>query len=340
MMYLACAAGCATPPRTLTTPQRQELETRSVDCLKRGLTYEFNPAVRTLAVEAMQEVADEATLPWLRAAVTDVHPGVRFAACVALGVRRDSVSRQAIEARLHDSDRSVRLAAVFAMHRFGDTSRTGELAEALLSDADALVRRNAALLIGLMEEPGAATVLARAMRDRDAGVQNHALESMAVLGVPEARDQLVFLANSGIGSQEVFAINALARLKSPELNDLFRSKVADGIHAETKLAAVRALGLLGNNDGAALARPLVEREQRFPATDPDDNTADRTLRVRMLAIAALGATGDESDLWMLDRLMQDDADPRLQISAARVILEIERRRRSAPLPFAAGAARE
>jgi len=331
---LAGVAGCVTPPRTLTAPQRQEIETRCVEFLKRGLTYEYNPAVRTQAVEAMQEVADETTLPWLRAAVADSHPGVRFAACVALGVRRDSVCRQAIEGRLNDTDRSVRLAAVFALHRLGDTSRSGELAERLLSDADPLVRRNAALLIGLLEEPGAAGVLARAMRDRDAGVQNHALESMAVLGVSEARDQLVFLANGGIGSQEVFAINALARLRSRELADLFRSKVANAVHLETKLAAARALGMLNLAEGAELARGIVRRGQRFPALDPDDTTADRTLRVHMLAIAALGAAGDDGDLWTLDRLMRNNADPRLQVSAARAILEIQRRR-SAALPFPA-----
>ena len=89
-------------------------------------------------------------IPWLRAGLKDELPAVRFACCVSLGVLRDPFSVGSAEVFLEDADASVRLAAVFVLHRAGQTDHTGRLADALLFHQEPLVRRNAALLLGLL----------------------------------------------------------------------------------------------------------------------------------------------------------------------------------------------
>ena len=72
--------------------------------------------------------------------------------------------------------------------------------------------------------------------------------------------------------------------------------------------------------------------------DPEfDPAANRTLRVRQMAILALGAIGDPAAVPSLASIMNDAADPRLQIAAAKAILEILDGRTSGRRPDAPGA---
>lgn len=298
-----------------------------MECLQRGAGYRHNPVVRVQAIESLQRLAPSEGLPWIRAALHDDHPSVRFAACVAVGSLRDAVASETVERGLADADPNVRLAAVFARHRLGDASRTGELADGLLLHADPLVRRNAALLLGLLGEPGAVKILARAMKDADDGVRNHALEAMAGLGVEEAARQLCFLANSGYGSQELFALNALDRTRDARYAEVYRLKLQRAAHVETRLAAARALAHLGDFSGLDLARSALRRSPSQPV-DPEDSVQDHQLRVKSLAALTLGAIGDPAAVDALVEMMEGDDDPRLQVSAAGAVLEIVDRHRS------------
>ena len=76
------------------------------------------------------------------------------------------------------------------------------------------------------------------------------------------------------------------------------------------------------------------RRKRPAARDPNDPPAGQILRRRQLAAAALGAIGRTDALPALDRLMRDPADPRVQVSAARAVLEIIEADRQEALPFA------
>ncbi len=201
LFLIGSAGGCAAPGRAGSAPARQPPDRRAVDVLKAALRYEANPVVRVEAVEALESYGDPSVLPWLRSALLDGHPAVRFAACVALGRLKDHVATGALRNCAADEDPSVRAAALFALHRLGHPEGTGRLATFLLTHKEATVRRNAALLLGLMEEPGAIRILAKAMKDPDAGVRQHALEAMARLGNAEARQELVFMTNAGVGSE-------------------------------------------------------------------------------------------------------------------------------------------
>ena len=156
---------------------------------------------------------------------------------------------------------------------------------------------------------------------------------MARLGSAEAKRELVFMTNSGVGSEEVFAIQALAATRDPVYLDTFRSKLETALHLETRLAAAHGLAVLDSDEGFAVAMSAL-RADRPARDDPDDPPDGQVLRVRQLAAVALGAAGREEALPALARLLEYRDDPRLQVSAARAILEILETKRKEALPFA------
>ena len=327
-------AGCARSVSTGMPMSHSQLRQRAMECLKAAVGYEHNVAVRVEAVEALESSGFDQALPWIRMALLDEHPAVRFAGCVAVGRLRDAAAELAVRERLNDDDASVISASLFALHRLGHTTHTSRMPVYLLKHEDATVRRNAAFVLGLLDERGAVKVLARAMRDRDAGVRHHALEAMARLGVSEAKQELTFMTKSGVGSEEFFAIQALAATCDPAHLDTFRYKLATATHVETRLAAAYGLGMLGSDEGLGVAMSALTIEK--PTNDdPNDQPEMQVLRVRQLAAAALGAVGRVDALPALSTLLEDRRDPRLQVSAARAILEILEANQEEALPFAA-----
>jgi len=326
--------GCVQPANKRQTNNQVELRRRAMEGLKAAVGYRHNPAVRVEAVEALSGRASDEGTPWIRSALLDDHPAVRFAVCVAVGEARDAGAEAGVAKCLKDANASVRVAALFARHRLGHTERSGDLAGYLLHDSDAMVRRNAALVLGLLGEQGAIKVLAKGMKDADAGVRDHSLEAMARLGNREARQELTFMTAAGVGSDEVFAINALAATGDSTYLETFRYKLATATHLETRLAAARGLGLLHSDEGFEIAMRTLQSD-RPSRSDPLDPAEGQMLRTRQLAAAALGAIGRSDALPLLAEFLNDPRDPRVQVSAARAILDILDADKKKALPFAA-----
>jgi len=329
------ASGCVAPPSRGGDADRVALKNRAMDVLHAAISYQGNPAVRVEAVEALEACPAAEATPWIRTALRDSEPAVRFAASVACGRLRDGAAEDRLRELAGDGDRNVQVAALFALHRLGHRERTGLIPNYLLVEQGVGVRRNAALLLGLLDEPSAVKVLARGMRDADAGVRQHALEAMARLGNREARQELVFMTNAGVGSDEVMAINALSETNDPVYEDAFRRKLATADHVETRLAAARGLGRLGSDVGFEVAMRAL-RSKPPVRGDPHDPAASKVLRIRQMATAALGEIGRVDALPTLNELLTDQSDPRVQVSAARAIVRIIEADRGGALPFGTG----
>ena len=332
LVVLTGLAGCPSMRMTVPVVNRKATKERALRCLRAAVRYEHNPVVRLEAVEAFESSGCAEGLPWIRAALLDDHPAVRFAACVAVGRLADTMARQSVRLCLDQSDASVRIGALFALHRLGYREGTGRLATYLLHHEHATVRRNAALVLGLLGERSGIKILARAMRDRDEGVRHHALEAMARLGNPEAKRELIYMTRSGVGSEEVFAINALALTGDPTYRDTFRYTLATAAHLETRLSSARALGRLGSDDGFTVALRALQTK-RVLVKDANDPPPEQILRAVQMAAAALGAIGRIDAIRPLLERMDDPADPRVQVSAARAVLEILKADRRRGLPF-------
>lgn len=315
--------GCETAPRqgervSLTAHRRLAME-----CLTRAVQYKANPVIRAAAVEALESANSKEALPWIRSALLDENAGVRFAACLAAGTAKDPLALEALRERVQDEDPSVQAAAVSALHRLGHTEYTGRMPGYLLNHQDPAVRANASIALARMGEPGAIKILALAMMDRERGVQDQAAEALAILGNAEAQQQLVLMANSGFGSEEVFAINALAQTREEKYAQLYRAKVFNPEipHLEVRLAAAKALAWLGDDGGYELALMSLDFDDP-QVRDPEDSEAAQVLRVRQLAAAVLGAVGNPGALPKLARIIKANEDARIQVAAARAILEI------------------
>jgi len=327
-------SGCAPSRVSYTALDRVNLRDRAVDYLRSAVTYRQNPAVRVGAIEALQRCESAEVLPWIRAALLDDEPAVRFAACVALGVRRDGAAEAGVRNCTMDSDPNVVVGALFALHQLGDERGMGRLATFLLEHPDTAVRRHAGLALGMTGESAAIAILARAMKDRDRGVRQHALEAMARLGNPEAIQELVFMSNSGVGSEEVFAIRALSASGDRRYEETYRYKLANAMHAETRLAAAEALGSLGDPSGYEMALGELAGRSAL-VVDVKDPPAGQRLRRVQLAASALGAIGRTEALPDLRELLESSRDPRVQVSAAGAMVAILEAERSRGLPFAA-----
>ncbi|NOT01628.1 MAG: hypothetical protein HOP29_13480 [Phycisphaerales bacterium] len=315
-------AGCIAPSQTpLTLREELVLRDRCVEVVKQAVRYTEAGSVRAAGIEVMQRHCGAAAIEWFRSSLQDPSPGVRFAALIALGMAGDADAREWVLPFADDADAGVRLSALYALHRLGDTGRTGEFASMMLRHDSADVRRDAAFLLGILDETGAAGLLARAMTDRDEGIRRQALESMARLGNEEAVQQLVFWSNSGLGPVRVRALNALARLRRPSLAATFQYSLESGEYLEVRLAAAAALGRLGRNDGFALAAAALTFNEPRPRV-PGDPPAEQIMRVRQLAAVALGAIGDRHALGALRRTLESNSDPRVQLAAADAVLEI------------------
>jgi len=141
------------------------------------------------------------------------------------------------------------------------------------------------------------------------------------LGNGQAIQELTFVANTGVGAEEVFAVQALAATRDPRFVDLFRYRLANAVHVETRLAAAKGLGLLGLMEGFDLAlqalKPSVPRKY-----ESSDGPEQQQLRTWLLESSALGAMGREDALSGLAGLMSMSKDPRVQVSVAEAILRI------------------
>jgi len=325
MAAIMLLAGCA--PKPALNPE--EMQRLAMRYLTAGATFRDNPVVRAQAIEALEQIEGERAAVWFREAIRDEHPGVRFAACMALGEIRHKPSEAAVRACLNDPDPNVRVAAMFALRRLGDPGFVREFGEIVRTHPDANVRRNAVLALGRLGEPGALALLKKARDDKDDSVQLQALEAMALLGDKHAIQQLIYYANGGLGDRQAFALGTLGRTKDPRCMDILRYSLRQATHLESRLAAARSLGLMGSDEGFALALASLNWNSPNPKLT-DDPPANQIMRIRTMAAFALGAIAKPDALERLRQHMEDPSDPRLQVAAATAILQITRKQLAGP----------
>lgn len=293
---------------------------RAMSCLRYYLPYEHSATARVQALESLAECGSDEVLPWIRLALNDESPAVRFAAAMALGQRDDRTSLNSIRKLLGSREASDQIAAAGALHLLGDTSASGKLADYLFDRSDPTAPRHASFVLGRLGEVGANKILARVVTSKDPGLRSNALESMALLGSKEAKATLVANVYNGLGPEETFALTVLGRLRDRQYHEIFVDKMKTAQHLETKLAAARALGQLGGKEGFDLAMSsLTYTAKKDEKNDPAEN---QTFRVRQLAATTLGAIGDRRAVQPLESMLNDADDPRLQIAAAKALMDI------------------
>lgn len=319
LLITAGAIGCASAPQVPPDAELRQLATRYVEmaCL-----YPENPAVRAQAMEAASDLpGDEARLR-IRQGLDDDHAGVRFAACMAVGKLKDTGALSSIRSLANDADPNVRVGAYFALERMGDYSYRIAWRDMLRGHEDPVVRRNATLALGHLENKEVMPLLRHvAVEDRDDGVRLQALEALALLGERSAINRFEYDAFGGVGFKQPFALLTLGRVSDPGLLPRLRARLRSAPYLEARLAAARSLGMHEYDDGYDLALKSLTWNKPVKGL-PDDPPTNQIMRVRSMAALALGDIGDRRALGWLKVQMETPEDPRVQLAAATAILTI------------------
>ncbi|MCB9857806.1 MAG: HEAT repeat domain-containing protein [Phycisphaerales bacterium] len=301
---LTALTGCVQNGGVSVLPKNERAEFRQ-DCLKvmEDSAFSREPSLRMQAIEAFAAVAPKEGIERkaIPLNIENKYSGIVFASLMAAG---DTNSRQFDElarTRSESQDKNVRIAALFALHQFGDRSRTGELAQLLLNDPDETVRANAALAIGRMHDPRMIKVLREALRrEKKELPRMQILEGLAILGDEKAIERLMFVGRSAIPQDAGIALMMLANAKAPDAEELFWVRLQDAEVPEVRVLAIRGLAGLGKSE----VRPLAVEYLNFNSPDrsiPHDPPEQQIKRIRGIAALALEELADPMALEPLKR---------------------------------------
>ncbi len=257
------------------------------------------------ALEAGQQTLGTDAAGAILNSLQNPSPLVRFAAAMAAGRLRIAAAHPQLLKMVADENQSVGIAARFALHRLGDVRFSHDL-EKTARSFDPQLRRNTALVLGLLEEKSALAILRYQMRDREPAVRLQAAEAAWMLGDPEALDALVGATVSGYPDDQMIAVLALARPHDGRLAGHVRGMLVTD-YPEVNLVAARAMGMLGSDAGYGVALR---------------GAADGDPRRRFLAAMALGDIARTDSQPILAKLLAD-SDPDTRLAAAAAILNLK-----------------
>lgn len=264
-----------------------------------------DPILRAQSIEAIQQVLPDVGRSIIVKSLSDGHPLVRKSAAMASGVLRIKEAYPPLVKLAEDADSHVQIAALFALHRLGDTRRTHDL-EQFARSPDNFVRGDTVMVLGMLEEQSALKILRQMQTDIDPAVRLQVAEAMWRLGDQRGLQHLVAATVSGYPDDQMIALLALAEPRDRRIIQHVRASLT-AEYEEVKLIAARAMGMLGSDEGYAIA-----------ARDADSSDP----RQRALSALALGAIGRSDAQEMLRKLLADNA-PSVRIAAAMAVLQLE-----------------
>ncbi|MBK8269260.1 MAG: HEAT repeat domain-containing protein [Planctomycetes bacterium] len=226
-----------------------------------------------------------------------------------------------VRTRAEHANPHVRLAAIFALHKFGDTSRTSEIANALLNHKDAKVRANAAFILGRIGGKQQIKLLKTALRREKKDLPKmQILEALATIGDRYATERLIFEGYSEVPQQSAVALMMLANAKADMAEEIFWFRMQSSKWPEIQLQAVRGLARLGQPQGRAYAIKALSFNS--PVDDnPKDPPQQQISRVRGLAALALESVGDPEALPALKRAFDQPGQSNyVRIAVARAAI--------------------
>lgn len=261
--------------------------------------------LRCQAIEAAQNGMGTGAGGLIMAGLKDSKPLVRFASAMAAGTLKYEDARAELAAIAEDEDPSVCVAVRYALHQLGDTSLSHDL-EKFAGSPSPVVRRNTVMVLGLLNERSAIKILRPMQRDPDSAVRVAAAEAMWRLGDDDGLKACVGLVVSQFPDDQILGCLALAATHDERVRPYLRGKLTTP-YDEVNLVAARALGMIGQDTGYAVAQKGAK------AADP---------RQRALAALAFGSIGRADAQSILSGLLKD-SDEGVRIAAAMAALQLK-----------------
>ncbi len=223
-----------------------------------------DPRVRSKALEALADTEGPAAGAIMLQSLQDDYEPVRFNAAIAVGDVRYGPAKPELLKMIKDSDDHLKLkcALIYALHRLGDESYTGQLGS-MIQHKDKFVRATAAMVMGKMGEPSAKKPLKNLQStDYDPVVQLQVVEALARLGEERSIALLEAFTKSQYMEDRIIAVQSLGRLANARSAFILRELMKDKKQEPTvRVAAAGSLARLGEQVKSSL--PLKA------ATDPE-----------------------------------------------------------------------
>ncbi len=253
-------------------------------------------------------------------ALADEDSTVRYAAAIATGDLKERAAIAKLNRMISDKSVSVRLAVAYALERMGDKRFARSYDKTLYCDNTQYSALSCVLLGKLGTKPPRMDSCRKLWKvynnsQTDMKVRLQAAESLAKLGDKKVLRKLMVCAGSSYADDRMLAVSGLGYIKGADVAGAFSmlSVLLDDSQLEVQLAAIRASGRKVDPSYLKLARKSVYHN------DPGGNISV-TVRVRSLAILALGASGSDSDTSIIYKAMSDDS-PLIRIVAARAAID-------------------
>ena len=309
-----------------------------------------NPATRVHVMEALPLALGRDAGAMCKQALSDSSAEVRFAAAIATGNLRYKPAREKLlrlaKYKVQGAERDARTycAVIYALHRLGDDSHTGELGE-LLFDSRQNVRASAAVVLGKMREPSAAVPLKEALaRELDHGMRLELTRSLARCGDRRALRLLEAYTKAQFVDERVLAIQAMAELRSPMGTRVFLQLLRGDESPRVRVTAAGALARIGAENRAgfrycAQAALQPQKIMRRAFRGRREATDQETASLQRLAAMAMGWSTRGEAIDVLAALMASN-DGGVRVAAAAAILQAMPQYRRGLKPLRGGEARK
>ena len=329
---LAVFAGCANKPALpLVEPQKAYIDASST---LRQAADDSDAVTRANALEALSQIYGLEAGAVFKQALDDTYPTVRFAAGMAIGdvlyqpakPTLVAMAQQKEESQRAEPDKRVFCAVIYALHRLGDDSFTGELGS-LLSDDEKEVRANAAMVMGRLGERSAIVPLRVQLSDeQDTSVQLQIVESLALLGDTANAIRLEAYTKTQFLEDRLVAISAMERVRSSRSAWVLQDLLVARQPPRVRVAAAGALARLGQTDEkwyklclSAVQQP--DRMVREGSGKRDDASAIEVNSLQRLAVISLGWMNRQDAVDVLHPLLRS-GDGGVRVAAAMSILRL------------------
>ena len=296
-----------------------------------------DPRVRCKAIEALAESDGPDAGAIMLQSLKDNCDPVSFSAAMAIGDVRYGPAKPVLQEMIKvDVQPKLKCAMIYALHRLGDDSYTGELG-GMIQDTDKWVRATAAMIMGRMGEPGAMEPLKSLHRtDYDPVVQLQVVEAMSQLGDERAFVLLETFAKGQYMEDRIIAVQALGRLSNARSLVVLR-QLMDARQQEpaVRVAAAGSLAKRGEQvDSEFPLKAAVEPEvvlRRFQGRAADISPRDIN-NLRIIAILTLEYVPDPVVPGNLAAFL-NSSDGGVRVASAKALLHLLRAYKPSAEPF-------